>query len=97
MNDQTHLGPKTLFVIYTEDTDREAIVKIVSKEFSSATLHPGQIGLWHGTEESSLSIEIIGHESSRGAVLKVAAEIKSHNRQEAVMVTEVLLANITMI
>ena len=96
MNDQTHLGPKTLFTIYTEDCDREAIIRLVSQEFPSATLRSG-IGLWHGKSELSLAIEIIGHESARGAVHSVAGEIKRHNAQEAVLVTEVLLANVSLL
>jgi len=96
MNDQTHLGPKTLFTIYTEDLDREAVVRFVSQEFPAATLRSGE-GIWRGVRESSLAIEIIGHESSRGAIHSVAHAIKKHNQQEAVMVIEVLLANLTML
>ena len=96
MNDQTHLGPKTLFTIYTEALDHEAIVRLVSQEFPAATLRVGT-GIWHGKSETSLAVEIIGHESTRGAVHKVEGEIKRHNSQEAVLVIEVLLANLTMI
>lgn len=96
MNDQTHLGPKTQFTIYTEDLDREAIIALVTQEFSAATLHSG-VGLWHGKAESSLAITILGHESSRGAVHSVAQNIKRHNQQEAVRVMEVKLESVIFV
>lgn len=90
MNDQTHLGRKVCFTIYTEERDIEAIRYAVSREFEAATFFVGD-GFWKGDIEKAVAIQIIGHESQRGAVHAVAHEIKRVNEQEAVLITAVVL------
>jgi hypothetical protein len=96
MNDQTHLGKRVKFSIYTEDLQRPQIIALVHKEFAAATLYSAQ-GSWKGQQEQSLVIEVITHESSRGAVHNIAYNIKRLNSQEAVMVVESPIETMVMI
>ena len=74
-----------LFRILTEDLNREAIKKIVSLRFPSATLLPGD-GIWRGKEEKSLVIEIEASKKSEKVVDNIAKEIKIINKQKKVMI-----------
>jgi hypothetical protein len=96
MNTQTHLGKRVKFSIYTQDLNRDAVIRLVGEEFPSSTLIAAQ-GVWHDTVEESLVIEIIAHEANRGAVHSVAHKIKRHNSQEAVMVIESPIDTLVMI
>jgi len=80
-----------IYRIYTENVNRDDIVKIAGEYFQGFTLLDG-VGFWQGTPEQSLIIEIIGTEKDAANVELVAYKIKKNNCQQAVLVQE---ANIT--
>jgi len=96
VKDQTHLGPKTLFSIYTEDKNFDGIVAEVHKEFDGATFTRAD-GSFKGVQEKACVIQVIGFESNRGAVERVAYDIKKLNDQESVLITAQLLEAVTCI
>jgi len=96
VKDQTHLGPKTLFSIYTEDINFSGIVAEVHKEFDGATFARVE-GSFKGTQEKACVIQVIGFESNRGAVERVACDIKKLNDQKSVLITAQLLEAITCV
>jgi hypothetical protein len=75
--------------IYTEDINRDEIIKIVSDQFESYTLFSG-IGQWKLEQEMSLVIEIIDVERDdiQVKVEMIARQIKELNLQESVLLTE---------
>lgn len=75
-----------VFRIYTEDVNRDAIAQICSDKLPAFTLIPAR-GIWQGTQEHSLIIEVIGKLSDRLAVEYTARAIKRANKQDAVLVT----------
>jgi hypothetical protein len=75
-----------MYRIYTEDLNREQIEKIVGSSFKSFTMLPA-VGYWHGSKENSLVIEV--DTDDKLSVVAAASQIKEHNHQEAVLVTEV--------
>jgi hypothetical protein len=77
---------QTRFLVYTEDINREEIVRLTEKILGGATIHAGSVGVWNGQAESSLIIECIGN--SEGAVRDLAKQIKVANSQQAVLITK---------
>lgn len=78
-----------IFRIYTEDKNRDTIKGIVGKFFDGYTLLSGE-GMWKGTSEPCLVIEIVtDHKGSNGMVNRIAEDIKRANQQEAVLVAHV--------
>lgn len=75
-----------MYRIYTEDVNREAIQALADSFFDGYTLVP-TIGVWAGTHEASLIIEIAG--DAKEPVHELAHEIKDLNHQQAVLVTHV--------
>lgn len=73
-----------MFRIYTEDTNRDVILGILDSRFPAYTLL-GAEGAWKGQRERSLVIEIAN--ADRAQVTAAAQEIKTANKQQAVMVT----------
>jgi len=76
-----------VYRIYTENVNREDIIRIVGEHFEGFTLLNG-VGYWQGTPEQSLVIEIIGTEKDSANVELVAYKIKKNNHQQAVLVQE---------
>lgn len=74
-----------LYRIYTEDKNRSVVQAIVAEHFKGVTFFTGQ-GLWEGTIEDSLIIEILADEDEK-TIDFVAKRIKHINRQDAVLVT----------
>lgn len=77
----------SLFHIYTENVDKEAIEAIVSDGFASFSIFKGT-SYWKGNSESLLCIEIIAPSGRRDAVHAIANHVKRHNLQESVIVME---------
>jgi hypothetical protein len=73
--------------IYTEDINREKIVKIISNWFDGFTLFEGT-GYWNGINEAALVIEIIAEDEDMESIAVIAKKIKSVNRQESVLVSK---------
>ncbi len=87
---------RRLYQIYTEDKNRYSIEHFVGKKFNGFSIINAD-GVYKGTKEKALIIEIIGecnisdsvdnlrfeHENVR----RVAQQIKEHNEQEVVLVT----------
>jgi len=74
-----------LYRIYTENKNLEGIKMILNRAFESYTLLEG-IGVWKGTEENSLIIEVLS--AIPPAYFKIVAEdIKELNKQEAALLT----------
>jgi capsular polysaccharide biosynthesis protein len=72
--------------IYTQDINRDEVIKIISKEFESFTLFNGT-GYWQSEQENSLVIEIIGRYEDRKRITAIANEIKQVNKQQSVLIT----------
>jgi hypothetical protein len=72
--------------IYTEDINRESIVRILAGLFTGYTVIP-TIGRWKGCNEQSLVIEFF--DANPLDVIKAAERIKAENKQDAVMVASI--------
>ena len=73
----------TVYRIYTEDADREAVVRAVSQRFESFTLHE-TTGYFKGRSEKSIVIEIV--EGREEDVEEVARAIRAISGQKTVLV-----------
>jgi hypothetical protein len=77
----------TLYRIYTEDTNREAVQQLATDRFDAYTLIPSR-GSWKGTTEASLILEVVGNDDDTYlAVHALATDIKVLNHQDAVLIT----------
>lgn len=76
----------TLWRIYTEDVNRETVERLASEYFEGYTIYQAR-GVWKGTAENSLIIEIMGDVDPK-AVRELAQGIKHANSQEAVLVVQ---------
>lgn len=70
--------------IYTEDKNRDGIIRVLDAHFEGYTVIP-TLGRWKGVNENSLCIELLNADASR--VLVAAHQIKALNAQESVLVT----------
>jgi hypothetical protein len=73
----------TVYRIYTEDADRETVVKAISQRFESFTLH-ATTGYFKGQAEKSIVIEIV--EAREEVINEVARAIRAINGQKTVLV-----------
>lgn len=73
----------TVYRIYTEDSDREAVISLVSERFESFTLHE-TTGFFKGQPEKSIVIEIV--EGREEDIEQVAHAIRAINGQKTVLV-----------
>lgn len=79
--------------LYTEDKDREYIRYRVSEDFDAYTVFYGT-GVWNEVEEGNLTVEIITPEETK-KIKDIAEDIKGHNNQQAVLVTqEVIISHL---
>lgn len=78
----------TLYRIYTEDVNREGIIKFVSTYFTGFTVLEAT-GVWEGKTERSIVIEIVSHDmvGGFGVLRRIAEFIKEVNGQDAVLIT----------
>jgi len=76
-----------LYRIYTENINIDKIKSILNNHFENYTLIDS-LGVWQGTEEKSLIIEVILREltSNKEKISLVANEIKAINNQQAVLI-----------
>ena len=79
--------------ILTQDINRPGILTATNKYFNGYTIRPG-IGYWEGQAEDSLTIEVITDNTPD--VMKLAKDIKSINKQDAVLV-EILINQASLI
>lgn len=75
-----------MFRVYTEDTNRPGIERILDGLFDGYTLIPAD-GVWHGQHEHSLVIELDGVDLAK--VREAATQIKSANHQQAVLIEQI--------
>jgi hypothetical protein len=73
----------TVYRIYTEDFNRQAVVSAVSETFDSFTLHE-TTGYFKGKAEKSIVIEIV--EAREEDIAVVATAIRAINGQKTVLV-----------
>lgn len=73
----------TIYRIYTEDADREAVIDTVAQSFESFTVHPAT-GFFKGQSEKSIVIEIV--DAREDDIEAVAKAIRSINGQKTVLV-----------
>ena len=76
------------FRIYTEDTNKDKIERILSNHFDGFTIYKAE-GFWRLQKEKTLIIEILGESEIVTKINSVAREIKSANNQESVLVQKI--------
>lgn len=76
------------FRIYTEDTNKDKIERILSNHFDGFTIYKAE-GFWRLQKEKTLIIEILGSSDIADRVNSAAKEIKEENNQEAVLVQKI--------
>jgi len=76
-----------LIRIYTEDKNSEGITDLCNKYLTGYTMYRG-MGVWKGTREPALIVELIDQDELRGSnlMMKLARDIKKMNEQEAVLI-----------
>jgi len=90
-----------IYRIYTEDVNTEETIKTVSRYFDCYTLFRA-VGFWLGEKENSLCFEIVGNTPSEiqgnfmDKATAVAREIKTLNKQQAVLVVSLPASAITV-
>lgn len=72
-----------IYRIYTEDLNREEILRLTAKKFESFTLQP-TTGYSQGRGEKSIVLEIV--ESRREDVTALAESIRKLNGQKSVLI-----------
>ena len=72
-----------VYRIYTEDVDRNAVIRTVAKQFESFTLHE-TVGYYRGKAEDSIVIEIAG--AKEASVKSLAKKIRQLTSQKSVLV-----------
>jgi hypothetical protein len=70
--------------LYTEDVNRQGILVILNKHLLGYTVFT-TTGVWEGSQENSICIEIIG--TTFRTIAEIAAEIKALNGQDAILYT----------
>lgn len=80
------MGTKNIHRIYTEDVNRKAVVRAISKRFASFTLQP-TMGFYSGNAEKSIVLEIVG--AAESEIKWLASEIQRINQQSSVLVVTV--------
>jgi hypothetical protein len=78
---------ENMYRIFTERKNVKGIKKILSELVEGYTMYKAT-GAWKGVEEGSLVIELEG--ISHPTALLVASSIKAHNRQESVLLQNIL-------
>ena len=73
----------TVYRIYTEGSNRDAVIELVSTKFESFTVHQ-TTGYFKGHAEQSIVIEIV--DARLEAVEELARAIRSMNGQKSVLV-----------
>ena len=75
-----------MFRIFTEDLNRDKIIRILTSQFSGFAIIP-VIGFWKGEQEDGLTIEIVtaDFKNDLAKVRQVCREIKVLNNQDAVL------------
>ncbi|NDQ56585.1 MAG: hypothetical protein GZ088_05865 [Acidipila sp.] len=72
-----------VYRIYTEDVDRNAVIRMVAKQFESFTVHE-TVGYYRGKAEDSIVIEIV--DAKAAPVRALAKKIRLLTGQNSVLV-----------
>lgn len=78
-----------LYRLYTEDVaddGNSGLELLVGRYFPGATIY-ATFGLWQGSRESGLVVEIIATAADLQTIVHVAGDIKVQNHQSSVLVT----------
>ena len=73
---------QSIYRIYTQEKNREKILKLVSRQFESFTVQP-VLGYYKKKQEKSIVLEIVGAKASE--VEELAATIRKMNGQTSVL------------
>lgn len=77
-----------MYRIFTENKNVHNIIHFLKKEKINATIYHA-IGIWQGTEEKSLVIELSAESSKPWVADYVARHIKAFNNQEVVLIQRI--------
>jgi len=75
------------FRVYTEDVNREGILKEARKWFANGFTCLTGTGCWADLQEACLIIEVIREKKALPTVQHFAANVKRLNKQDAVFLT----------
>ena len=75
----------TKYRILTENLNRDKVADIVARHFAGFTIIAGD-GHWKGGSEKSVTIEVIAERDVLETIRFIAQEIKTLNKQEAVII-----------
>jgi hypothetical protein len=81
-------GDVMLYRINTENINITGIMEITGRHFTGYTMLFGK-GVWEGTLEPCVIIEIMADKVLRPEVVRVCEEIKEFNHQQAVLLEEI--------
>ena len=74
-----------MFQIFTEDKNRNKVIRVLHKHLKGYTLSFGQ-GMWRGKEEACITAQFTGVDAS--VAHQIAKEIGVVNSQDSVMLIE---------
>jgi hypothetical protein len=75
------MAMQSIYRIYTQEKNRQKILKLVSKQFESFTVQP-ILGYYKNEEEKSIVLEIVGARSHE--IERLAETIRKMNGQKSV-------------
>jgi hypothetical protein len=78
---------QSIYRIYTQEKNREKILKLLSKTFESFTVQP-ILGYYKGKEEKSIVLEVVGARALQ--IQQLADTIRKMNGQQSVLILHVL-------
>jgi hypothetical protein len=73
---------RSIYRIYTQEKNRDKILKLVSKQFESFTVQP-VLGYYKKQQEKSIVLEIVGARARE--IEQLAASIREMNGQTSVL------------
>ena len=76
------------YTIYTEDINRQEILRLLNYYGYVSFNISERLGYWQGKSEKSIAIEIIGGTDRDISIKDLVTAIKKINRQESILLTE---------
>jgi hypothetical protein len=80
------MAARSIYRIYTQEKNREKILKLVSEAFESFTVQP-ILGYYQGKKEKSIVLEIVGARALQ--IQQLADTIGKINGQKSVLILHV--------
>jgi len=77
------MRPQSIYRIYTEQKNKDAIVDLLASQFESFTLQP-TLGYYRKEPEKSIVIQIVGAKAS--AIRRLAEGIRKMNGQKSILI-----------